>query len=240
MKLYTDLAEVYDLLYSYRDYDREAQFLLGNLPQTSGSRILDVGCGTGSHLASIRKALPDARLAGVDLNGGMLNVARRKGLNARLEVGDMRDFDLEEQFDLAYCLSSSIQYNLTEDDLKKTLGRMRQHTIKGLVIFDLAFCKERWKEGYTNITASANEDYQVAELFTSHSRGDVSSWNPLYLVKDNRTGEMDMHVDSHTIRVWSVREMEEILRSQGFNYGIERGFDGNGGGNDIPLFVLTS
>src|SRR3989338_8584108 len=102
MKLYRELADVYDLLYSYRDYDKEVDFLVGELPRTESPWILDVACGTGSHLQSLRRKIPKASLSGIDLNEDMLKVASTKGLEARLAQADMRNFRLEVDFDLVY------------------------------------------------------------------------------------------------------------------------------------------
>jgi S-adenosylmethionine-diacylgycerolhomoserine-N-methlytransferase len=41
-------------------------------------RILEVGCGTGRNLRSLRRIFPNADITGVDLSGDMLDIARRK------------------------------------------------------------------------------------------------------------------------------------------------------------------
>ena len=64
---------------------------------------------------------------------------------------------------------------------------MRNHAVGGKVVFDLAYCAERWKEGYTNITANSDERFDVAKLYTSHSSDGFLCWNPLYLIKDKKT-----------------------------------------------------
>jgi SAM-dependent methyltransferase len=238
MKLYQDLAKMYDLLYSYRDYGKEADFLIRNLPRRNSLRLLDVACGTGIHLSAIRKKLPSANLEGIDLNQGMLDVTESKSLGARLTQTDMRNFNLGRNFNLVYCLSSSIQYNLTNEDLRKTINSMRKHAIEGKVIFDLAYCVERWKEGYTNITANSDEKFDVAELYTSHSSDGFSYWNPLYLIKDRETGKMDMHVDKHKIKLWSISEVEGILSSQEIPFNLERGYSEVEDENGIPIFIL--
>ncbi len=43
-----------------------------------GDRVLDVGCGTGELLGAISLAVPEARLAGVDMSTEMLAIARAK------------------------------------------------------------------------------------------------------------------------------------------------------------------
>lgn len=235
MKLYQNIAKFYDLLYSYRDYDGEAGFLENLVAGKESPRVLDVACGTGSHLKALRKRIPGAELTGVDLNQGMIDVAQSKQIGADLYQGDMKDFNLGRRFDLVYCLSSSIQYNLNEEELDKSVRNMINHS-QGSVVFDLAFCKERWMEGYTNITTNANERYQVAELYTSHSRGGLSVWNPLYLIKDNETGEIDMHVDNHTIKLWGIEEIKSFLQNRGISFELSDSFqDGTKG---VPIFIL--
>lgn len=41
-------------------------------------RILEVGCGTGKNLHALAQRFPNAELAGIDLSGEMLDIARRK------------------------------------------------------------------------------------------------------------------------------------------------------------------
>lgn len=238
MKLYKNLAKLYDLLHSYQDYDREVELLVRNLPRINNPRLLDIACGTGTHLKAVRRRLPDAELTGIDLNQDMLDIAVEKGLNAILIKADMKNFDLREKFNLVYCLSSSIQYNLSREDFEKTISLMRKHATGGKVIFDLAYCSERWKEGYTNITANSNERYEVAELYTSHSKDGFSHWNPLYLIKDKQSGKIDMYVDKHTIKLWSIFEVEDILRCNNVPYIIKKGFSEIEEPSAVPIFIL--
>ncbi|MBU0930022.1 MAG: class I SAM-dependent methyltransferase [Nanoarchaeota archaeon] len=238
MKLYKSLAKFYDLLYLYHDYDKESALLIRNLFMIDNPRLLDVACGTGTHLEAVSRKLQNAKLTGIDLNQDMLDAAAKKRLNARLIKSDMKDFNLREEFDLVYCLSSSIQYNLTREDFENTLYSMRKHAVNGKVIFDLAYCAELWKEGYTNITANSNEKYEVAELYTSHSKDGFSYWNPLYLIKDKQTGEIDMHVDKHIIKLWGISEVEDILKHNNINYVIRRGFSEAEEPSGVPIFIL--
>ena len=238
MKLYKELSKIYDLLYSYKDYDLETEFLMANLPATTEPRLLDVACGTGMHLKALRQKLPFAILAGIDINREMLNVALSKNLNARLVQGDMREFNLGQNFDIVYCLSSSIQYNTSREDLRRAISSMRRHTVNGKVIFDLSYCAERWREGYTNITANSDGRLDVAELYTSNSSGGLSYWNPLYLVKDRTTGEIDMHVDKHTIKLWSMTEVKDVLDSDNIPYIVRYDFKQRKKSLKVPIFIL--
>lgn len=65
-----------------------------------GMAVLDVGCGTGSHLVAYQKA--GCEIYGIDKSAAMLQVAQDKlGSDARLHLGDASSMPFENaQFDL--------------------------------------------------------------------------------------------------------------------------------------------
>jgi S-adenosylmethionine-diacylgycerolhomoserine-N-methlytransferase len=62
-------------------------------------RILEVGCGTGRNLRSLRRIFPNADITGVDLSGDMLRIARRKTDGVKL-IQQAYDAPLVGNFDL--------------------------------------------------------------------------------------------------------------------------------------------
>jgi len=67
---------------------------LSALSPRRGERVLDAGCGTGVHLASISTA--QSRPVGLDFSRGMLRVARRKAPRAALVQADLnRSFPVQ-------------------------------------------------------------------------------------------------------------------------------------------------
>ena len=52
--------------------------LLDDLPLGCASVVVDLGCGTGGLIPSLRLAAPDASVVGLDLSEGMLAVAKRQ------------------------------------------------------------------------------------------------------------------------------------------------------------------
>lgn len=64
--------------------DAEVEFLVTLLRLPAGSRILDVGCGTGRH--AVRLAKRGYRVTGIDLSAGMLAEARRAASEANVAV----------------------------------------------------------------------------------------------------------------------------------------------------------
>ena len=47
-----------------------------------------------------------------------------------------------------------------------------------------------------------------------------------------------MHVDKHTIKLWSIPEVEDILRCNNIPYVIKKGFFQTEEPSAVPIFVL--
>ena len=96
--MFHESARLYDAIYSFKDYAAEAgwlRYLLTEHGHPAGT-LLDVACGTGEHLRHLRDHY---RVEGLDLDPGMLDVARAKLPGVPFHQGDMRDFDLGRRFD---------------------------------------------------------------------------------------------------------------------------------------------
>jgi 2-polyprenyl-3-methyl-5-hydroxy-6-metoxy-1,4-benzoquinol methylase len=74
------------------------------LPQDgSGLRVLDVGCGTGYHLADLRRR--GFAVAGIDGSEAMLSEASRRGADARLGAADVEAIPFRSgAFDYVLCV----------------------------------------------------------------------------------------------------------------------------------------
>lgn len=87
------------------------------LPQTPGSRVLDLGCGTGLELGYYFEAVPTARVTGIDLAPGMLEALRGKfpGKDLTLILGSYFDVLFgESAFDAAVSVESLHHFTKAE------------------------------------------------------------------------------------------------------------------------------
>ena len=77
------LAEVYDLIYKDKDYERECDFLEEIFKKYSTifpvKTVLDAGCGSGGHAIPLAKR--GYRVVGFDLSEVMISQARKKAKN---------------------------------------------------------------------------------------------------------------------------------------------------------------
>ncbi len=133
-----EYADVYDVLYSDKNYDTECDLLEEIFQRYSAGRsvrtILDLGCGTGNH--TIRLARRGYKVTGVDRSLEMLNRARQKAeahvLDTNYELpafcqGDVRQVDLGQEFDAVLMMFAVLGYQLTNDDVSAALCTVRHH-----------------------------------------------------------------------------------------------------------------
>lgn len=169
-------AKYYDQVYlQMKDYKREAEAVKNVIRQfekKQSDTLLDVGCGTGEHLKWLCQ---DFQCTGIDINSGMIRIARNKIPNARFKVADMTNFRLKEKFDVIICLFSSIGYVKSFNNLMKTLRNFWTHLDeKGLVIMEPWIFKKDFKSGYIGLNTYENEKLKLARMATSRIVG--SKW----------------------------------------------------------------
>lgn len=86
-------------------YAKTAEYL----PRLPDLKLLDLGCGTGLELDEIFKALPDARVTGIDLSEKMLQKLKEKHADKDLTLWQGSYFERElgyEEFDAAVSVQS--------------------------------------------------------------------------------------------------------------------------------------
>jgi ubiquinone/menaquinone biosynthesis C-methylase UbiE len=133
--MFTESAEFYDAIYSFKDYATEVAQVAARVRslRAEARTVLDVACGTGEHcrlLAEVHAFAVD----GLDLDPGLLRVARQKHPAGRFFEADMSDFALEQRYDAILCLFSSIGYLVTIERVTRALVCFRRHLAPGGVV----------------------------------------------------------------------------------------------------------
>lgn len=129
-------AEYYDLIYdavgkNYGKETRRIHQIIRKHKVSRGRALLDVACGTGRHIESLRRYYS---CEGLDLQPRLLARARARNPNVVFHRGNMLTFNLRKQFDAITCLFSAIGYMRSVRELNRAISNMARHLKTGGVL----------------------------------------------------------------------------------------------------------
>jgi len=118
--------------------------LIGRYRTSQNRGLLDVACGTGTHVKFFRKSF---NVTGIDISKEMLALAGKKHPDVDFRECDMTNFDLGRRFGSIICLYGSIAFVKTKDRLKAAISCFSNHMDKGAVLVLVPWSnKEDFKE----------------------------------------------------------------------------------------------
>jgi SAM-dependent methyltransferase len=214
-KYWFDHPEVWATINQER-FRREPAALLSLFQRLGGvSSVLDVGCGTGGHLAALSDA--GLRTVGVDKNEQMVAFARSNIRGPEFIVGDMRRFRLPDQFDALICLCTTFSYNLTNDEVAASLRSFRRALrLGGFLIIDV-FNAIALIQGRSFVETREETWAQFPKLRLEH-RHRIDCRRQL-LLDEMRwfDGNELVHTDSCEFRLFFPQELAYLMASSGFD-----------------------
>ncbi|HVH31177.1 MAG TPA: class I SAM-dependent methyltransferase [bacterium] len=220
--MFTKSGAFYDAIYAAtgKDYVREAQQVHALIQQHSrapGKMLLDVACGTGSHLAVLREWY---EVAGLDLDARMLAIARRRCPKVRFYRSDMAAFRLRRRFDAVICLFSSIGYARTRVRLHRTLKTFTQHTVPGgVVLVEPWIFPEKFEDGHVGLVVVDQPGLKIARMGRAIRQGGLSPLRFHYLVG---TPEGVSHfTEEHTLGLFPRETYLEAFRAAGLDVSFD-------------------
>lgn len=225
-----ELAEVYEQCYRGRgkDYSAEAAAVLDLVRQRGGSTVtlLDIACGTGAHLRHFARHC--ARVEGLELSEDMLAVARAELPNIRLHRGDMRDFDLDDQFDVVTCMFSSVGHLPDAAELDTGVSTMARHLLpRGTLVIEPWWFPETFLSGYVAADIIKVGERTISRVSHSTMEGDASRVHVHYVVADP-TGVWSF-LDTHRITLFDKEQYEAAFQRAGCDVEyVEGGPSGRG------------
>ncbi|MEN3037983.1 MAG: class I SAM-dependent methyltransferase [Candidatus Kryptonium sp.] len=176
----------------------------------NAKRIFEFACGTGTMLAILGKY--GFIIDGMDFSETMINKAKEKlrNMDARLFVGDMSNFKIDEKYDVALCLYDSVNYLKSFDKFKGLLtsagNSLNEH---GIFIFD--------------ISTEYNSVQNAILMNVSGRCFDVKYKRKSYYLKDEKVHINEFEIElngkvyfeKHIQRIYKISEIENIVRENG-------------------------
>jgi SAM-dependent methyltransferase len=188
---YGDLAPYYDLD-RFVDYKAEAEAIHDAFHDYGVHTVLDVACGTGTHLLEL--ASFGYRCVGVDMSPEMLAVAREKAqarnLAVEFAISDMFDYALERTFDAV--MGMYIFPLVSDEDFCRGLASVRQAVREGGIFYFNMLNADFKDAGPFDVMAPAfyldlvvNEPHIRLVRFNQTSfANDMQNWTAIYLIDE--------------------------------------------------------
>lgn len=210
---YSGSAELYDLVYSFKEYADEAAWLVSLVAERApdARSLLDVGCGTGRHLQRLRARF---ECEGVDLDEALLAAAAERLPGVPLHQADMRTLDLGRTFDVVTCLFSAIGYMLDLDQLQQATAALARHVAPGgLLLVEPWITPDVWQAGRPQALAAQDDRLAVTRMSRSGVEGRVSWVEMDYLVSDGTS--LERFEERHEMGLFTPDEMKAALEATG-------------------------
>ena len=213
--LYKNLAKYYDLIYHFKDYNKEAKEIkeiISKHKKSKGKELLEVACGTGKHLKYLKS---NFNCTGIDINRGMINVAKKEIKGVSFKTGNMINFNLKKKFDVITCLFSSIGYVKTYGNLKKTIKNFSKHlNIGGILIIEPWITKKEYRIGDVNLQTYEDKDIKIARETFAGTKENISVLEMHYLIAENKKG-IKHFSEFHKLGLFEVDKTLRIMEDAG-------------------------
>ena len=211
-RLYAE-PRIYDLAFSYRDYERQVSELTdwhraaspsGRPPES----VLELACGPGRHLLEFARAGIPGR--GIDTSQPMCAyanaLAEAEQLDVRAQLGDMTAFELRTTFDLVLLMLNSLSHILDEPSLHSHFISVADHlNDQGIYVIEADPASTEWPEAHAWSAADQTASVSVRWGF-EHAR----------IVGSVDGTEVDVH-DRFPMRGWSTADLMLIGRNAGLS-----------------------
>ncbi len=218
-KAYTSsFASIYDDIMGAVPYNLWYDYLheIMDYYKLEANKVLDLACGTGN--MSILFAQNGYHVSGIDISKEMLSEARRKEamIDQKIEFidSDLRNFNIGEKFDMAFCVFDSLNYILDINDLEKVFENVYRALDKeGFFIFDMNTIR-RLMSIKPGKTVMNGQNYScIWEDIIDHKR---KLWQVKLKIYLKELGEY--HEELHQETGYKIQEVKDLLRKVGFKY----------------------
>jgi SAM-dependent methyltransferase len=175
--------------------------------------MLDVACGTGKHLELLRDRYD---VEGMDLDAGMLAIARERLPGVELHRGDFRSFDLGRRFDVVTCLFSSIAYAGDSGELRQAVAAMAAHMEPGgLLVVEPFFTPEQFVPDHVHLLCVEESELKVARMARADVRDGRALFEFHYLV--GQPGGVEYLIEPHVVSLFRHEDYLEAFRDAGLD-----------------------
>lgn len=224
--LYSKLADIYDAVMEDVNYELWADFIDAIILEhhSNPEKLLELACGTGS-ISLFLDELECYDIVGTDKSPQMIEKARKKNeamrCNVDFKVMDFLDIQLEQTFDIAFCVFDSVNYLHSVDEILRFLNEVRNIlNPKGLLVFDFTTPRNSIQaikflnneEGYT-------DDNHRYFRWSSYNASEQIHKNEFKIEKlaDDKETVIKQYRETHQQKIYTLDQMLDIIDQTAYN-----------------------
>ena len=216
--MYKNFSKVYDKFMEICDYNEWVSLLENYIKiyNQSGNKILDLGCGTGETLVRLSEKY---QCSGLDLSEGMLKKAKikLKGKNVPLFLGEMREFDTNEKYDVVYSFFDTVNHLTSLEDLNDLFNSVKNSLNEnGIYIFDVVDREFMEKMFPNDIYADSRKDFAMIWEHFYDEEENLDQIGASYFIK-NKNGTYDRLNEFYEKRIFTHKEIEDCVKNSGLS-----------------------
>jgi len=223
MSSFKDYSSYYDLLNKEKNYRAETQFIheLIQSWKPNSKKILNLGCGTGKH--DLLLAELGYELVSVDISETMIEIAKSQNPHPNIDywVGDVRNYQIDQTFDVVISLFHVMSYQTTEKDLFNSFRTVQKHlTSKGIFIFDCWYGPGVVADPPKHVKRNVEDQnikvqrkttpFQIPEKNIVKVQFEVT-------VEEKNTSIKNVFEEIHPMRYWFNEEIQSIASQSGLS-----------------------
>lgn len=214
--MYGNEAPLFDIVYSrgkMSEYKKSAT--RRNIAE--GSDVLDLACGTGISTSLIDE---DYNVTGADLSGDMLEIAKKKDLEADFIQSDMRNLPFEQEFDAVVMYGQPFSHLESPSDVRDAAESIYTALNENGVLLTDFFPSDGGRIDRLGPVETEFDDNHRASMVADFSDYDPKNqtWKGKITFWLERGGfTTNVSDKERDMRGYSLDEMEEIIDEAGFS-----------------------
>ena len=229
-RLYAEYPTLYDAIQSDWDYDRDAAFVEAQHERAdvTGTKLLEIGCGTGEHTR--RFVTSGFDVTAVDRSSGMLDGARQK-CDADFHHTALPELDVDDDFDVVVMIRGVINH-LPPEELPAAIEAIESRLVDGgIFVFDNSPLPPNGNHPAIDVGTVDDDAYARIAQHVATPDGRLD-WRSITFLPDGT-----FFVDRIAMTPFTDEDIVTELERSGF--AVEQ-YDGYGAGDDRTVFVAST
>lgn len=206
--MYKNFSKVYDKFMEICDYSEWVKIIENYISEYNplGKKVLDLGCGTGSTLVRMSDKY---QCSGLDLSEEMLKRAKikLKGKDIPLFLGDMREFNTGEKYDIIFSFFDTVNHLSGTQDLSDLFVSVKNSlNPNGIYVFDVVDREFMNKMFANGVYADIRKDFAVIWEDFYDEELNLDQIEASYFIK-NKNKTYDRYNEYYEKRIFTQKEI---------------------------------